>query len=113
MYYQQVGVKMEAYYDASLTASILLQEVMKELRIKISPGKCCKNGLDKKIFRKCKRIIEKEYNDRKYQELLKLYISSYFIDETIENDGTEFEDLFSTDYTPNYDDFGESIQLAS
>ena len=43
---------MEAYFDASITASILLQEVMKELKINKSPEKCCKDGLDKKIFRK-------------------------------------------------------------
>ncbi len=30
---------MEAYYDASLTASILVQEVMKELRVKNSPSR--------------------------------------------------------------------------
>ncbi|MCB0743923.1 MAG: hypothetical protein KDC67_08470 [Ignavibacteriae bacterium] len=103
---------MEAYFDASLTASILLQEVMKELKIKLSPGKCCREGLDKKIFRKCKRIIEKEYTDKNYQELLKLYISSYFIDESIQENGTEFEDLSDLEYQSNYDDFEDSIQLA-
>ena len=60
---------MEAYYDASVTASILLQEVMKEMHIKESPENCCKNGLDKKIFRKCAKIIEKEYSNPDYQEL--------------------------------------------
>jgi hypothetical protein len=103
---------MEAFYDASLTASILLQEVMKELKISLLPGKCCKNGLDKKIFRKCKRIIEKEYRDKNYQDLLKLYISSYFIDDSIEENGTEFEDVLNFDYERSYDDFEESIQLS-
>ncbi len=72
---------MEAYYDASVTASILLQEVMKEMKIKKTPEECCKDGTDKKIFRKCAKIIEREYSDPDYQELLKLYVSSYFIDE--------------------------------
>ena len=103
---------MEAYYDASLTASILLHEVMKELKVKLLPGQCCKNGLDKKIFRRCKRIIEKEYRDKNYQELLKLYISSYFIDESIDEDGIEFEDFVDMDYDRSYDDFEGSIQLS-
>lgn len=103
---------MEAFYDASLTASILLQEVMKDLRIRILPGKCCKNGLDKKIFRKCKRIIEKEYLDKNYQELLKLYISSYFIEDSVGENGEEFEDFAELEFERNYDDFEESIQLS-
>ena len=78
---------METYYDASVTASILLQEVMKEMNIKESPENCCKNGLDKKIFRKCSKIIEREYSNPEYQELLKLYISSYFIDESTKENG--------------------------
>lgn len=105
---------MEAYYDASLTASILVQEVMKELKIKLTPGECCQNGLDKKIFRKCKRIIEKEYADKTYQDLLKLYISSYFVEESIEEDGVVYEDYGEGEFENNYeDDFEESINLAS
>jgi hypothetical protein len=105
---------MEAYYDASLTASILVQEVMKELKIKLSPSECCKNGFDKKIFRKCSRIIEKEYSDKNYQELLKLYISSYFIEESIDGSGVVFEDLDDENYDNDYEDyFDESINLAS
>lgn len=105
---------MEVYYDASITASILVQEVMKELKINLSPGKCCKNGLDKKIFRKCKRIIEKEYTDKDYQELLKLYISSYFVEESIDEDGVIYDE-FEDDLIENsYEDyFDESINLAN
>jgi hypothetical protein len=105
---------MEAYYDASLTASILLQEVMKELKIRHNPCECCKNGLDKKIFRKCKKIIEKEYADKDYQELLKLYISSYFIEDSINENGIVYEDYNDDNYTNDYEDyFDESINLAS
>jgi len=104
---------MEAYYDASLTASILVQEVMKELKIRLNIGECCKNGLDKKIFRKCKRIIEKEYTDKDYQDLLKLYISSYFIEDSIDDDGIVYEDFDDGELEVNYDDdFGDSINLA-
>jgi hypothetical protein len=105
---------MEAYYDASLTASILVQEVMKELKIKLSPSECCKNGFDKKIFRKCSRIIEKEYSDKNYQELLKLYISSYFIEESINENDIVLEDYEDDNFINDYDDyFDESINLAS
>ncbi|MCB0731504.1 MAG: hypothetical protein KDC88_10760 [Ignavibacteriae bacterium] len=105
---------MEAYYDASLTASILLQEVMKEMRIKVNPGECCKNGLDKKIFKKCKSVIEKEYSDKDYQDLLKLYISSYFIDESLDNSEVVFEDYDENMLEDEFEDyFDESINLAS
>jgi len=105
---------MEAYYDASLTASILVQEVMKELNIKKSPCECCEDGLDKKIFKRCKKIIEKEYLDRNYQELLKLYISSYFIEESIDENGVVYEDFNEDNFECDYEDyFDESINLAS
>jgi hypothetical protein len=105
---------MEAFYDASLTASILVQEVMKELKVNIPPSKCCQNGLDKKIFKKCKQIIEKEYSDREYQELLKLYISSYFVEDSISDDGIVYDDFDENSFEDNYDEyFDESINLAS
>jgi hypothetical protein len=105
---------MEVFYDASITASILVQEAMKELKVKFSPSECCKNGLDKKIFRKCAKIIEKEYADKDYQELLKLYVSSYFIEDSIEEDGVIYEDLEENMFENNYEDyFDDSINLAS
>ncbi len=111
---------MEAYYDASVTASILLQEVMKEMDIKESPENCCKNGLDKKIFRKCSKIIEREYSNPDYQELLKLYISSYFIDETFKEDGVyeeldedrlylEEDDFYFDDGNSYFNDFNKAV----
>ena len=105
---------MEAYYDASLTASILVHEVMKELKISVPPSKCCENGLDKKIFKKCKQIIEKEYSDRDYQEVLKLYISSYFVEDSISEDGFVYEDFEETSFADDYNEyFDESINLAN
>ncbi len=104
---------MKAYYDASLTASILVQEVMKELNITTAPNECCKNGLDKKIFSKCKKVIEKEYSDKEYQELLKLYVSSFFIEETMEDNGVVYEDFDENCFELEYDDcFDESMNLA-
>lgn len=97
---------MEAYFDASITASILLREVMKELKINKSPEKCCQDGLDKKIFRRCKKIIEKKYSNKDYQELLKLYISSYFIDDSIKDDGTVYEEIGDQEI---YSEFEEDL----
>lgn len=104
---------MEAYYDASVTASILLQEVMKDMNVKEAPGNCYPSGLDKKIFRKCTKIIEKEYSNPDYQELLKLYISSYFIDETFKGKQV-YEELDEDDFyfdDGNYysDDFNKAV----
>lgn len=105
---------MEVYYDASVVASILVQEVMKELKIRVTPGECCKKGLDKKIFNRCKRIIEKEYTDKDYQELLKLYVSSFFIDETLNDEGLVYDDYYDDFLENNFDEnFDESINLAS
>jgi hypothetical protein len=105
---------MEAYYDASLTASILVQEVMKDLKINSTPCECCKNGLDKKIFKKCRSIIEKEYSDKDYQDLLKLYVSSFFIEESIEENGIVYEDIDENNFESEFDDwYDESINLAS
>ena len=105
---------MEAYYDASITASILVREVMKELKVKHSPSQCCKNGLDKKIFNKCKRIIEKEYADKNFQDVLKLYVSSYFVEDSIDENGYVYEDYDEDCLELNYQDyFDESINLAS
>lgn len=100
---------MEAYFDASITASILLQEVMKELKINKTPDQCCKDGLDKKIFRKCKKIIEKKYSNKDYQELLKLYISSYFIDDSIQDDGTVYEEPENEEVFSDYEEDIEEI----
>lgn len=105
---------MEAFYDASLTASILVQEVMKELNINLTPSQCCKNGLDKKIFKHCKKIIEKKYKDKEYQELLKLYVSSFFVEDSIEEDGIVYEDIDEESLLSDYSDyFEESINLSN
>ncbi len=105
---------MEAFYDASLTASILVQEVMRDLNIRVSPSQCCKNGLDKKIFKQCKRIIEKEYKDKEYQELLKLYVSSFLVEDSIEGNGIVYEDIDEESLLSEYEEyFDESINLSN
>ncbi|PID59306.1 MAG: hypothetical protein CR986_06780 [Ignavibacteriae bacterium] len=96
---------METYYDPSLTASILLQEVMKELKIKFSPAECCKYGLDKKIFRRCKQVIEKLYVDKDYQELLKFYVSSYFLDDSVEEQAVIYQDVEKNFLESQYGNF--------
>ncbi len=69
---------MELYYETSLSAYILLQEVKKELDIRETPEESLKNGNYKKIIKRCYKVIEERYPDLKNQERLKHYISNIF-----------------------------------
>ena len=84
---------MEAYYDASITANILLQQVLQDLKITETIENCVKTGLDKRIFKECKKRIEKKFSDKNYRELLKFFIASYFVDETMDVDELEDEGI--------------------
>lgn len=84
---------MEAYYDASITANLLLQQVLQDLKITEPIDKCVRYGLDKKIFKECRRRIEQKFEDKKYQELLKLFVASYFVDESIDAEELQDEGL--------------------
>ncbi len=82
---------MEAYYDASITANILLQQVIQDLKISEPLENCVKIGLDKKIFKECKRRIERKFEDKNYRELLKFFIASYFVDDSLDVDELQDE----------------------
>jgi len=69
---------MEFYYETSLSAYILLQEVNKQLDIHESPEESKKNGNDKRIIKKCFKVIEERYPDFKEQEKIKHYIENIF-----------------------------------
>ena len=75
---------MEAFYDASTTANILLRQVLQDLKITETIEDCVKTGLDKKIFKECKRRIERKFEDTNFQELLKFFVASYFVDESMD-----------------------------
>ncbi len=91
---------MEAYYDASITANLLLQQVLQDLKITEPIENCIKTGLDKRIFKECRRRIERKFEDKKFQELLKFFIASYFVDESIDieklhDEGSEHFERYS------------------
>ncbi len=69
---------MELYYETSLSAYILLQEVERELNIKETPQESRKNGNFKKILKYCDNIIEKRYPNQEHQIKLKTYIENIF-----------------------------------
>jgi hypothetical protein len=69
---------MELFYETSLSAYILLQEVAKELDIKETPEESRRNGNFKRILLRCNKIIEKRYPNEEQQIKLKTYIENIF-----------------------------------
>ena len=69
---------MELYYETSLSAYILLQEVIKELNLRESLEESRRNGNFKRIILKCEKIIEKRYPQKEQQIRLKTYIENIF-----------------------------------
>ena len=69
---------MELYYETSLSAYILIQEVIKDLNIKETLEESKKNGNFKRIMRKCEKIVEKRYPHKEQQIKLKTYIENIF-----------------------------------
>jgi|APLow6443716910_1056828.scaffolds.fasta_scaffold430196_2 hypothetical protein len=69
---------MELYYETSLSAYILLQEVEKELNIRETPEESRRNGNFKKILMRCNKVIEKRYTNEEQQIKLKTYIENIF-----------------------------------
>ncbi|MFZ1289985.1 MAG: hypothetical protein WAR79_07835 [Melioribacteraceae bacterium] len=69
---------MELYYETSLSAYILLQEVEKELNFRETPEESRRNGNFKKILMRCNKVIEKRYANEEQQIKLKTYIENIF-----------------------------------
>lgn len=69
---------MELYYETSLSAYILLNEVKKELNIKENPAESLRNGNFKRILMQCNKVIEKRYNKKEQQIKIKTYIENIF-----------------------------------
>ena len=69
---------MELFYETSLSAYILLQEVIKEMDIKETPEECRMNGKFKRILIRCNKIIERRYPNKEQQIKLKTYIENIF-----------------------------------
>jgi hypothetical protein len=87
---------MKSYYEPSISAYILLNEVSKSLKINEAPEISVQNGNAKKIIRKCNQIIERQYHETKMREILKYYIAhSFFEDYSLETDEDYSDFLFN------------------
>lgn len=69
---------MDLFYETSLSAYILVQEVTRELNIKETPEESRRNGNFKKILARCNKIIERRYPTEEQQIKLKTYIENIF-----------------------------------
>ncbi len=78
---------MESYFEQSISAYKLVNEVSKSLQINEAPEISVLNGNVEKIISKCIQIIEDNYQEKRTQELLKYYIAhSFFEDYDLEKD---------------------------
>jgi len=72
---------MDTYYAPSISAYIILNEVLDLLKIEETPEKSVKNGNASKIISSCNEIIDHNYKDGNTKELLKYYIVRSFFDD--------------------------------
>ena len=78
---------METYFEQSISAYNLINEVSKSLQINEAPETSVLNGNVEKIITKCIQIIEDNYQEKRTRELLKYYVAhSFFEDYDLEND---------------------------
>jgi hypothetical protein len=72
---------METYYEPSISAYNLLNEVLELLDIKEAPEISVRNGNVNKIISSCNEIIDDNYEEGNTKELLKYYIARSFFDD--------------------------------
>jgi len=72
---------MNTYYELSITAYILLQEVTKSLNIFEAPEVSVANGNLSRIIQSCNELIEANEPKQKTRELLKYYIVRSFFED--------------------------------
>ena len=85
---------METYFEQSISAYKLINEVTKSLQINEAPEMSVLNGNVEKIITKCIQIIEDSYKEKRTRELLKYYIAhSFFEDYDLESN-----EIFSDEY---------------
>ncbi|MFZ1289133.1 MAG: hypothetical protein WAR79_03540 [Melioribacteraceae bacterium] len=78
---------MNAYFEPSISAYFLINEVTKRLSINENPEISVKNGNVGKIIAECVKIIESNYDEKRTRELLKYYVvHSFFEDYDLESD---------------------------
>ncbi len=78
---------MESYFEQSISAYKLVNQVTRSMKIDEAPEISVQNGNVEKIILECTRLIEENYQDKRVRELLKYYVAhSFFEDYNIEND---------------------------
>lgn len=87
---------MESYFEQSISAYKLVNQVTRSMRIDELPEISVQNGNVEKIILECTRIIEENYTDKRVRELLKYYVAhSFFEDYDIENDEDYSDELLN------------------
>ena len=87
---------MESYFEQSISAYKLVNQVTRSMRIDELPEMSVQNGNVEKIILECTRIIEENYTDKRVRELLKYYVAhSFFEDYDIENDEDYSDELLN------------------
>ena len=78
---------METYFEQSISAYRLINQVTKSLEINEAPEISVQNGNVSKIISKCIQIIDSNYEEKRTRELLKYYVAhSFFEDYDLESD---------------------------
>lgn len=87
---------MESYFEQSISAYKLVNQVTRSMKIDEPPEISVQNGNVEKIILECTRIIEQNYKDKRVRELLKYYVAhSFFEDYDIENDEDYSDELLN------------------
>ncbi len=87
---------METYFEQSISAYKLVQEVLKSLKIDETPETSVLNGNVSKIISKCLQVIDQNYKEKKVREFLKYYVAqSFFPDYTLEGDDYYYDEYLN------------------
>jgi len=87
---------LETYFEPSIFAYKLLNEVTQSLNIDETPEKSVQNGNVSKIISSCAKSIEENYHEKRTKELLKYYIArSFFEDYNLESDDDYSNELLN------------------
>ena len=90
------GGELETYFEQSISAYKLVQEVTKSLEIDETPETSVLNGNVGLIISKCVEVIEQNYKEKKIRELLKYYVAhSFFEDYNLESDDDYFDEYLN------------------
>ena len=72
---------MHTYFEPSISAYMLINQVSKSLDIDEHPAQSVQNGNVSKIISECIKIIEAEYTEKRTRELLKYYVAHNFFED--------------------------------